>query len=117
MALRCILFSIILLLNFGCVFGYSEPALPVAIGGTIDLSRQSFSKNVSLNGEWEFYWNQLLEPGEKSLSEIYSYITLISEQNSQNLAVFKNNLLEIKSIANEQCKELIEFLKSIQKPK
>lgn len=35
-------------------------------GGEIDLSQTSFAADgvIDLNGEWEFYWNQLLEPAD-----------------------------------------------------
>ena len=40
--------------------------IPVAVKGAIDISNWDFEKNgnLSLNGEWEFYWNKLLTPDE-----------------------------------------------------
>lgn len=40
------------------------PAQPVAKQGYLDLSNWDFQKDgiVKLDGEWEFYWNQLLYP-------------------------------------------------------
>ena len=34
--------------------------------GKIDLSKTDFSKDgiINLDGEWEFYWNQLLGPND-----------------------------------------------------
>ena len=41
-------------------------AQPRAIRGVLDLSKYNFqnSKPVTLDGEWQFYWNQLIPPGE-----------------------------------------------------
>ena len=41
-----------------------KPQPPVAENGLLDLSAWDFEKNgiVRLNGEWEFYWHQLLTP-------------------------------------------------------
>ncbi len=35
---------------------------PIAARGTIDLRQQSLSERIALNGEWAFYWHQLLNP-------------------------------------------------------
>jgi len=32
--------------------------------GKVDLSSVDFQQSVALNGEWEFYWNQLLTPND-----------------------------------------------------
>lgn len=39
--------------------------------GKIDLSKTDFSKDgiINLDGEWEFYWNQLLEPNDFNQSK------------------------------------------------
>jgi len=46
-------------------FGSEAPA-PRAMHGVLDLSEWDFSMDatVPLNGEWEFYWNQLLTPAD-----------------------------------------------------
>ncbi len=38
---------------------------PCAVRGVLDLRNWHFEKNgnINLNGEWEFYWEQLLDPG------------------------------------------------------
>ena len=43
-----------------------ERQAPLAVGGILDLSEWDFSTDVTvpLNGEWEFYWNQLLTPAD-----------------------------------------------------
>ena len=55
------LFILSALLLPGCT-GALQP--PIAEKGKLDLSRWDFDKNgtVRLNGEWEFYWHQLLIP-------------------------------------------------------
>lgn len=49
-------------------FGYGATSaaakLPVANGGVLDLRSQSFSKQILLSGQWNFYWHQLINPGE-----------------------------------------------------
>jgi len=49
-----------------CDQTYSSKKQPVAKKGVLDLSEWNFSEDgtTNLNGEWEFYWNQLLEPGD-----------------------------------------------------
>ena len=44
----------------------SETKAPHAAGGMLDLSQWNFSAGdtAPLNGEWEFYWNQLLTPAD-----------------------------------------------------
>ena len=43
--------------------------LPTAVNGILDLRQQSFSKKIALNGEWAFYWQQLLQPKDSTLSK------------------------------------------------
>ncbi len=56
-----------LLLLSGCQTAYSKRQ---AYNGVLDLTDWDFSKDgiVSLDGKWEFYWQQLVSPG-KNLSE------------------------------------------------
>lgn len=35
-----------------------------AINGEIDLRQESFDNNNTLDGEWKFYWKELINPGE-----------------------------------------------------
>lgn len=42
----------------------SGNVLPVAKKGMIDLRNQSLSQIIPLNGQWFFYWHQLLDPGK-----------------------------------------------------
>ena len=43
--------------------------LPTAVNGVLDLRQQSFSKKIALSGEWAFYWQQLLQPKDSTLSK------------------------------------------------
>jgi signal transduction histidine kinase/CheY-like chemotaxis protein len=36
--------------------------VPVAQGGVIDLRKQTFDNEIPLNGSWEFYWQQFINP-------------------------------------------------------
>jgi hypothetical protein len=42
----------------GSTFGNSEPL--VAKNGVLDLRNQKISENIDFNGEWLFYWNELI---------------------------------------------------------
>ncbi|WP_164763092.1 hybrid sensor histidine kinase/response regulator [Paenibacillus humicus] len=44
----------------------SEPNRLRAEKGVLDLAGWDGSGRIALNGEWEFYWNELLAPGEAS---------------------------------------------------
>jgi len=49
-----------------------EDGAPVAQKGILDLRKSNlFSKTLSLNGEWGFYWNRLLSPD--SLPAVTAY--------------------------------------------
>ncbi|MCP5480405.1 MAG: hypothetical protein H7A21_03145 [Spirochaetales bacterium] len=58
------------LLFAACSPASPDRARPEAIGGVIDLSDWDFQKDgpVSLRGEWDFYWEQLREPGASAAS-------------------------------------------------
>lgn len=61
-----------LLAVFYCIvsFGASPRDIhtkPLAKNGLLDLRGESFSKEIALDGQWYFYWQQLIDPGaEKS---------------------------------------------------
>ena len=58
-----VIFLLSLLLTFNCT-SKNEPNKILAQKGILDLSTWDFEKDgiVSLNGEWEFYWEKYLEP-------------------------------------------------------
>jgi len=63
---KAALFIIFLFLTQGCL---NESAhKPSAVNGLIDLTGYNFSsqRTVKLDGEWEFYWKQLLTPEDFS---------------------------------------------------
>ncbi len=51
------LFTIVLLV--ACIHGYGQ-----VVSGVLDLRSHDLSSPIEVNGYWEFYWNQLLEPGK-----------------------------------------------------
>ena len=57
--------------TIACSYRTSDPgkSQPAAKQGALDLSNWDFDKDsiVTLDGEWEFYWNQLLDPDDFSL--------------------------------------------------
>ena len=67
---------IIILIGFitiiSCSCSGNKPQKPSAIEGVLDLSEWDFSSNgiLPLDGEWEIYWNKLLEPNELNPVEI-----------------------------------------------
>ncbi|WP_040299020.1 7TM-DISM domain-containing protein, partial [Arcticibacter svalbardensis] len=65
-------FIILLLLycccfNLGCTPHHKD--VPTATNGVIDLRGQSFTKEIALDGEWAFYWHQLLSPQDAVFSK------------------------------------------------
>lgn len=56
--------SLLILLS-GCALQRTTSTVPAAGHGVLDLSDWNFSKlgNVSLDGDWEFYWDKLVAPG------------------------------------------------------
>ena len=59
-----VILLIVILVIGGCSDQLSDSG-PKAIKGTIDFTQVDFKNgSVQLDGEWEFYWNVLLEPDE-----------------------------------------------------
>lgn len=56
--------TLLTLLSMGSNLSAFEQAQPLPIQGVLDLRGTTIDDNtlVSLNGEWEFHWNQLLTP-------------------------------------------------------
>lgn len=60
---------------------------PKAENGMMDLTQLQFEKDVvRLDGEWEFYWNQLLEPGKVEDGAITGYIDIPGSWNKYTAA-------------------------------
>lgn len=59
-----LLTSLLLLLVSACGLVVPQKTAPEAVGGVLDLSGWDFATGgpVNLSGEWEFYWQQHLEP-------------------------------------------------------
>lgn len=61
---------------------------PTANKGRVDVSRWDFSKqgNLRLDGQWEFYWNELLKPGQfSSFDNKKAYLQVPSNWNNVKL--------------------------------
>jgi len=58
--------ALLLLVLSGCTHQSTVPVAPAADQGMIELSNWDFAKqgNVSLDGNWAFYWDELLAPGQ-----------------------------------------------------
>lgn len=56
--------SLLCLCGLGACGRQPEKPAPAAVNGVIDLSAWNFSRDgsVALDGDWELYWQQLLEP-------------------------------------------------------
>ncbi len=61
-----ILCGLILPIIISCGHDSPERKKPVAVRGTIDLRGWDFQRDgsLTLDGEWEFHWNRLLEPSD-----------------------------------------------------
>jgi len=58
-------FAVLLLFcctTYSCTF--NTATFPAAENGIIDLRNQSFSDQIPLNGQWMFYWHQLVNPND-----------------------------------------------------
>jgi signal transduction histidine kinase len=55
-----------MLLSLFSLLSKASAQYPVATKGVIDLQKWDFEKSgaVKLDGEWEFYWNRLISPGQ-----------------------------------------------------
>ncbi|WP_316790537.1 ATP-binding protein [Pedobacter frigoris] len=68
MSIKRYLYSVLLLLCCFIQYGFADKNHPpIAKKGVIDLRGQSFTSNIALNGQWEFYWNQLINPMDTTI--------------------------------------------------
>jgi signal transduction histidine kinase len=68
---RKLLIIFLLIISFCTLVNALEP-VPLAKKGVLDLRSipDPFSFKISLNGEWEFYWNKMLRPDDFSSGHI-----------------------------------------------
>ncbi len=66
------------LLLFSLSTVYAFESKPVAVKGVIDLRDYNFKTDgpVDLDGEFEFYWDQMLNPAMESDSGLFNYINV-----------------------------------------
>ena len=71
--------------------------------GLLDISEWDFKQNgiITLNGEWEFYWNQLIEPKNFNDTISKTYLKLPDVWNGH---IFKNQKLSGKGYATFRIK-------------
>ena len=85
---RILLIIIILMLPFwgGCANQSSEPH-QAAQNGLLDLSQTNLENEITpLDGEWTFYWDQLLEPTEVEQGNISGYVNFPSSWNKYQIS-------------------------------
>ncbi|WP_421775168.1 ATP-binding protein [Gracilimonas sp.] len=67
------IFCIWSLVLFGCTTSFAQP---LADKGTINLSNIDFGKqkSIALNGEWAFYWNNLVSPERIEVDSLINFV-------------------------------------------
>jgi diguanylate cyclase (GGDEF)-like protein len=79
------IFILIMILILPLLGGCSKPISethPVAQNGRVDLSQVNLENEATdLDGEWEFYWNQLLDPSEVDQGTLSGYENFPSSWN------------------------------------
>lgn len=63
--MKLVFFIVLLFLYTNCYKAYTSE-IPKVKQGVLDISRFDFTErdSLSLNGDWEFFWNQLIDPKE-----------------------------------------------------
>ena len=102
----------VMLLSLALHFAHAAGDIPEAIAGVLDLRDWDFEKNgrVSLNGEWEFYWQQLLTPEHftrSSVPQASAYVSVPSvfsktELDGQALPTHGYATYRLKILLNQQ---------------
>ncbi len=64
MKLKCF-FSVFFLIYCIAFSGFAHE-IPKAKNGVIDLRQHALEEKLALNGEWIFYWNQLIDPNKST---------------------------------------------------
>ncbi len=62
---RSLLSLLFFVLLFCCSKVYADTGHPKAVSGVLDLRKQPINENLSLDGEWLFYWNELIDGSRK----------------------------------------------------
>lgn len=79
-SIQIVALALLLLLVSGCALQNESAVAPTVKNGLLDLSDWNFSQqgNISLDGDWAFYWNALLSPGDIEASAPTGYFRLPS---------------------------------------
>jgi signal transduction histidine kinase len=74
--MRILTLTYLLVIAIGALSNLDAQQNPVAVGGVLDLSGHDFTRDgpVELTGEFEFYWNQMLNPSEEGYRGEMTYI-------------------------------------------
>jgi signal transduction histidine kinase/CheY-like chemotaxis protein len=89
LSIKRLLYALGLLLLFSTQASSVTPykaEFPIAKNGVIDLRNQSFAKKIELNGQWLFYWHQLIYPQHvpASKGQAINFPTLWNAGNTVN---------------------------------
>ncbi|WP_175428298.1 hybrid sensor histidine kinase/response regulator [Bacillus solimangrovi] len=108
----------ILFLHFLNPVTNSNPSAPTANKGIIDLTNWNFYNDglVSLNGNWEFYENELLEPSFFSRNELnnnYQHVPSIGNQQRRSSVINKDGFgtYRLKVMLNDEHNDQLFGLK------
>lgn len=84
----CLISSILFLAGVTPAFASASAAAPEAVQGILDLREDEFTRRngwTILNGEWAFYWKELLEPHQVEASQDKQYVRVPNDWKRYNL--------------------------------
>ena len=84
---------ILTILLLGCT---TRKKMPKVENGLIDLRSWNFQEDgsVDLEGEWEFYWKELLDSEQITKKENHQNVTYLKVPDSWNNAIINNQKIE-----------------------
>jgi len=75
--LSCLCWLLFFSFNCAVVCAMAPAGKPRVSKGLIDLRKQSFAENIALDGQWKFYWHQLVMPGQPPKESMLTEFPLI----------------------------------------
>ncbi|WP_096201361.1 hypothetical protein [Bacillus sp. FJAT-45350] len=85
---RVVLASIFLICTYGLEYVVAEKKDIVALKGEMNLLDWDFEDDsIKLIGEWEFFWNQFVEPN--AVKKVSEYIDVPSSWDSEGFATYR----------------------------
>jgi len=84
--LRIFICFLLTVFSLPLIAQHTAVAEPIAVKGVLDLRNRDISaKSIQLIGEWNFYWQQLLEPGElPAVTNGYAQFPQLWKEQQQN---------------------------------